>query len=263
MKGKSLHITHGGIDNGDKVRLEEAARENSEFKGWNVPKSVKPDDDLVIYVSGYGFFATAIINGLPKPRKDWPNRYSAPITKIRLIDPPISLGFIRKYIPNLSWANFPRSVTTPSPKVSNEIRKLISKRRKTGIPDWNIDAIDQANIDELRQIAVHASQPSIRAKPRTALYRGGSDAIKRYVLLRSKDTCEGCKNPAPFIKPDGTPYLEPHHTIRRADDGPDHPANVIALCPNCHRRAHYSSDAKAFNKRLIKILSKLEPLKAK
>ena len=46
---------------------------------------------------------------------------------------------------------------------------------------------------------------------------------------------------------------------RRADDGPDHPAHVIALCPNCHRRAHYAGDAKAFNtvlKRKVKAIEK-------
>jgi 5-methylcytosine-specific restriction protein A len=37
---------------------------------------------------------------------------------------------------------------------------------------------------------------------------------------------------------------------RLADDGPDSPENVAAVCPNCHRRAHYSSDRTAFNAQL-------------
>ncbi|WP_237149626.1 HNH endonuclease signature motif containing protein [Pseudomonas mediterranea] len=41
-----------------------------------------------------------------------------------------------------------------------------------------------------------------------------------------------------------------HHLNRLADDGPDLPSNVAALCPNCHRRAHYSVDRQEFGKKL-------------
>jgi len=34
---------------------------------------------------------------------------------------------------------------------------------------------------------------------------------------------------------------------------------VIAIGPNCHRRAHYAADAKQFNDSLIAKLSELEP----
>ena len=40
-------------------------------------------------------------------------------------------------------------------------------------------------------------------------------------------------------KKDNTPYLEVHHIIRLADDGDDSVENAIALCPNCHREAHF------------------------
>lgn len=68
----------------------------------------------------------------------------------------------------------------------------------------------------------------------------------------------GLRITAPFRKPDGHAYIEPHHTTRLADDGPDHPAKVIGLCPNCHRRAHYAEDAKVFNHSLKRKLSRLE-----
>ncbi|MGY5106804.1 HNH endonuclease, partial [Streptomyces sp. 900105245] len=34
--------------------------------------------------------------------------------------------------------------------------------------------------------------------------------------------------------PSGDPILEVDHIHDLALDGPDHPANMIALCPNCH-----------------------------
>lgn len=59
-------------------------------------------------------------------------------------------------------------------------------------------------------------------------------------LHRAAGICEGCAQPAPFIrKSNGTPYLEVHHKIRLADGGLDTLENAMALCPNCHRASHY------------------------
>lgn len=61
------------------------------------------------------------------------------------------------------------------------------------------------------------------------------------VLFRASGYCEYCKNPAPFIRrADNSPYLEVHHIIPLAEDGEDTVVNAVALCPNCHRRAHYA-----------------------
>ena len=57
---------------------------------------------------------------------------------------------------------------------------------------------------------------------------------------------------------DGTLYLEPHHTRRLSDGGPDHPRWVGALCPNCHREIHHGADGVRKNKRLQQSLGKLE-----
>ena len=38
--------------------------------------------------------------------------------------------------------------------------------------------------------------------------------IRVYVLARANGKCEGCSAPAPFLRSDGTPYLEPHHLRR-------------------------------------------------
>jgi 5-methylcytosine-specific restriction protein A len=35
---------------------------------------------------------------------------------------------------------------------------------------------------------------------------------------------------------------------------PDHPENVAALCPNCHRKAHYAVNATAFNQGVIEVV---------
>ncbi len=59
-------------------------------------------------------------------------------------------------------------------------------------------------------------------------------------LIRAKGICEQCQQPAPFLrKSDGAPFLEVHHITTLADLGDDTLANVVALCPNCHRQRHH------------------------
>lgn len=60
------------------------------------------------------------------------------------------------------------------------------------------------------------------------------------VLERANGICEKCGKRAPFLKDiDGSPFLEVHHIIPLAEGGNDTIENAIALCPNCHRHAHY------------------------
>ncbi len=59
------------------------------------------------------------------------------------------------------------------------------------------------------------------------------------VLSRASGKCQSCKSDAPFLKEDGTPFLEVHHIEWLSNGGEDSVENAIALCPNCHRQAHY------------------------
>ena len=59
------------------------------------------------------------------------------------------------------------------------------------------------------------------------------------VLSRANGKCQSCKSDAPFLKVDGTPFLEVHHIEWLSNGGEDSVENAIALCPNCHRQAHY------------------------
>jgi len=61
------------------------------------------------------------------------------------------------------------------------------------------------------------------------------------VLLRANGKCQGCKRDAPFKREDGSPYLEVHHKEWLSRGGEDSVENAIALCPNCHRQAHFGS----------------------
>jgi predicted HNH restriction endonuclease len=67
-----------------------------------------------------------------------------------------------------------------------------------------------------------------------------NEYVVKFVLDRANGFCETCKNSAPFLRAkDNTPYLEVHHIIPLAENGEDTIENTIALCPNCHREAHF------------------------
>lgn len=74
----------------------------------------------------------------------------------------------------------------------------------------------------------------------------------------SNGICESCDAPAPFRRSNGEPYLEPHHTRRLADGGPDHPLWVGAVCPACHREIHHGELGRTKNDMLQERLKLLE-----
>jgi 5-methylcytosine-specific restriction endonuclease McrA len=256
---RHLHIIQGGVKNGDKKWLERAAQKGLiSARNWVMPKAALVGDEVVLYVGGFGFFATGQVHSAPKPRADWKNRYGAAIGSIRLIEPPISQASIQRHLPELKWANYPRSIHTPEPSMANLIAELIRSRRAKRM-DLGDDALATSSLDELRAVALMSQRKSVTPAMRKIITRARSVAIRLYVLARASGVCEGCRSDAPFLKLDATPYLEAHHVNRLADDGPDHPGKVIALCPNCHSRVHHGIDGKTFNQKLLKRLAALEP----
>jgi len=65
-----------------------------------------------------------------------------------------------------------------------------------------------------------------------------NEYIREYVRLRADGFCELCENKAPFCDKYGSPFLETHHVEYLSKGGKDSIENVVALCPNCHRRIH-------------------------
>jgi 5-methylcytosine-specific restriction protein A len=114
-------------------------------------------------------------------------------------------------------------------------------------------------LKELHQRALAAAEVSSQTSTQGTrnVYQRSRD-VRNYVLARANGKCEGCNAPAPFLRTDGTPYLEPHHLRRVSDGGPDHPAHVIALCPNCHRRVHAGADGHTYNISLIAMMPTIE-----
>jgi 5-methylcytosine-specific restriction protein A len=117
---------------------------------------------------------------------------------------------------------------------------------------------DASVFDQLRSQAYDS--PGENHPPRESLTNAyhRSAAVRSYVLERADGICEGCGSEAPFRTDQGRPYLEPHHIQRLSDGGPDHPEWVAALCPNCHKRSHFSQDRDFFNRHLREAVLEIE-----
>jgi 5-methylcytosine-specific restriction protein A len=126
--------------------------------------------------------------------------------------------------------------------------------------DLPVSEANGVDLDELKKSAYTAASSAVEASEGTAkrtIY-ARSAQVRAYVLRRANGVCESCRQPAPFDRIDGTPYLEPHHTRRVADGGPDHPRWVGATCPNCHREIHFGTNGVAKNTALQQYLGTIE-----
>ncbi|ERM57994.1 HNH endonuclease [Vibrio cyclitrophicus] len=104
-------------------------------------------------------------------------------------------------------------------------------------------SLEDSSAERRKRLKKAAKNPKPRKRVvSTVIYDRNPDVVAE-VLERANGYCEAekCRNPkAPFVRrKDGTPYLEVHHKIRLADGGDDTVENAVALCPNCHRYAHY------------------------
>jgi len=107
----------------------------------------------------------------------------------------------------------------------------------------------ELSLAELRELALSqlSESPHNREQQVRSIWVT-SRAIREYALKRAEGKCESCLLEAPFVTSSNRPYLEVHHIRRLSDGGPDDPLWVAAICPNCHREAHYSLNRNEFNR---------------
>jgi 5-methylcytosine-specific restriction protein A len=84
------------------------------------------------------------------------------------------------------------------------------------------------------------------------------ESVRQFVIEKAKGTCEYCRKLG-FPLPDGSRYLEAHHIIALAKQGPDTVDNVIALCPSDHREAHYGANREKLETEMKEIIKKRNP----
>lgn len=120
----------------------------------------------------------------------------------------------------------------------NLLDELVSTSLAQDDQEASNDAINDLGVDKPEKI-VGVSQTYQR-----------DPKVRKAVELRAKGKCEHCGKLG-FRKSDGTFYVETHHIIALAEDGADRVSNVIALCADHHREAHYGANRENLEKELI------------
>ncbi len=139
-------------------------------------------------------------------------------------------------------------------KISGKFYKTKSEA-KVVLEDWTFahernvqdmaEKLQEESLFDLR-LTVKTSGPSVKR----------SAAVRAIALKQADGICESCNSPAPFKSRNGFPYLEGHHVKFLSQGGSDTPENVIAICPNCHREAHFSKGVVNFTRRLELVLGR-------
>ncbi len=111
----------------------------------------------------------------------------------------------------------------------------------------SIAYIDQFSIVDTSEGVAKKKESKISAYERSPKVRSGA-------LSRASGKCEWCGE-AGFKTKSGSIYLETHHIQPLSEGGEDNEQNVIALCPNHHREAHFSEDHLELKKQLVKLRS--------
>ena len=102
-------------------------------------------------------------------------------------------------------------------------------------------ALKDKRSERQARLKAAARKPTLRVV-QTLIYERNPDVVAE-VLDRANGICELCNGKAPFLRRDGSPYLEIHHTVRLADGGDDTVENAVAVCPNCHRWEHFGQQS--------------------
>ena len=134
---------------------------------------------------------------------------------------------------------------------------MSSEKMSKAYPNSYDFAEFEKSVDELVALYTHGV-PSGNKKPKSKIVKTVSyerdPKVVAWILKIAKGICEACDKKAPFIKDaDDQEYLEVHHVKRLADGGKDIINNAVALCPNCHKEAHFGKNKEILRKKLIKI----------
>lgn len=165
----------------------------------------------------------------------------------------------------------------PARNIGSAVKeKIIASLRQNGIDRLSayVPTSDEHSLAEkvstlrmrrLGKTPPGSSKPALVTSTTTTYVR--DPAVKAWVLQAAGGVCEGCNCAAPFQGQDGLPYLEVHHVTPLSSHGSDTTTNAAALCPNCHRRCHFSKDRDEFKLELYQKIPRLilevpEPLSA-
>jgi len=132
----------------------------------------------------------------------------------------------------------------------NGHRELLARYQAAIVPK----PAPETALDDLDAPPVGSGTPD-RAKRTMHVFQRDL-AVRAYVVKRAQGRCEYCGHQG-FLLPNGNHYVEAHHIIALAKHGPDTLENVIALCSEHHREAHFGTEAEKLERACLRRLSEV------
>ena len=174
--------------------------------------------------------------------------YERRMQNISAVIEELGMPFVEGYVPL-------RNVGKPKDQIITLINEEWQREEEPEMPTADPEAFS-TRVSAALQKARESGLPPKGSSKVAQVSREGQQFVRdpeivAWVLNEANGVCEACGCDAPFVRSDGTPYLEVHHVRWLAESGPDTTDNAIALCPNCHRRLHSSNDRVAFRREVI------------
>lgn len=169
--------------------------------------------------------------------------WGADIGKMILLKNPVDLSEFKSFIQVSSRS----AITKLSESQYHSLMRLIEQRNPRFLAEFENkcvivpgmdDILDEMTDEELETSCDNTAVGPAPAYSTTTVLRKRDLYLPVKVKKRARGICQLCMQPAPFLDKKGNPYLEAHHIVPLAEDGPDIESNMVALCPNCHRRMH-------------------------
>lgn len=210
------------VETGGNALLEKAMQDSVAARYWYRPKG-----------QGFSFMTWVAVLG-----RSWVN----------------GVGQDKVARPEIEWCL--QAVPSPIPQAwSPEIHRLRNELREAGTGASTApEARPESTYRELvERVETRGQQRQPNGVVRADYPR--SISARNAVLKRSNGQCEGwCCTGMPAEKNrQGQPILDVDHIEDLALGGSDHPANMVALCPNCHASKTRTARPHKWRKELLKI----------
>lgn len=207
-------------------------------------KDIKADENRVFC----RFNIRALANEIERAADDrWANKSTKPVwaKRARKMDSAIQLAVRKKW---------PIRVVVCEGEIgnlkSNEDESKVQFRKLDDEP-WTVTSynIEDGETEITRGVATAAVvdqfeasetlERPVQSKTVQGKVFSRDPGVRKAVLERSRGYCEYCGERG-FVTISGQIYLETHHIVPLSEDGADSTSNVIALCANDHKKAHFS-----------------------
>lgn len=125
---------------------------------------------------------------------------------------------------------FPLKILSAEGLIDLEKLNYIKKLKENKTKKMSLYQLEQRAIEnEGRELSIRETKCKIFIRNTDV-----AELARRY----ANGVCDLCGMDAPFKDKQDSPYLEAHHIEWLSKNGIDDITNVVALCPNCHKKMH-------------------------